>query len=349
MDIQSLNRLKGKKSKETGSSGPITKLSADEWNTLVQGVIDHYIDSPYKVVLNSEDNVITFTDFQGNTSTYELTPYIPRTVTKVEFKDGSITVPLVSAAQSTASIIITNPTKFKITYNNGDSEESVIEDTSKITYSISFASNEGFDNIQISNRNISNIPEYTGTSERPLGTISCVFSYNGTVSGKTVTTLTKTKELKQAGIPIPNILLYGEKSLNVNTGKAIKNGEDTVENNIDLSNVVLEEYDYILDDGNNNNHSDEITPNTQTSGYFIQIFLVRNSTHKIYSFDSSGFSTEPKTLVENTRVLNQSDNTIYRINDYSYTKEGVSDNYKALFILKQTNGPEDLCLLIDNK
>lgn len=344
ISINDLQKLLGKKSKEQ-AQGASSKLSADEWNTLVQGVIEHY----GLLTLNAEANTVTIRDSSGNTHTYELTPYIPKTVTKVEFKDGSITVPLVSATQSTASITVTNPTKFKITYNNGDSEESIIEDTSKITYSTSFTGNEGFDNIQISDRNISNIPEYTGTSDRPLGNVSCVFSYDGTILGQIVTTLTKTKELKQAGIPIPNILLYGEKSLSTSTGKAIKNGEDTVANNIDLSNVILEEHSYILDDGNNNDHSDEITPNTQTSGYFIQIFLVRNSTHKIYSFDSSGLSTEPKILVEDTRVLNQSDNTICRVNNYSYTKEGVSNNYKALFILKQTNGPEELCLLIDNK
>lgn len=344
ISIQDLQRLLGKKSKEQ-ASGAISKLSADEWNTLVQAVIEHYgLLAP-----NAETNTITIRDSFGNAHIYELTPYIPKTVTKVEFKDGSITVPLVLAAQSTASITVTNPTKFKITYDNGDFEELPIEDVSKITYNTSFSSNEGFDNIQISDRSISNIPEYTGTSERLLGTVSCVFSYNETILGKTITTLTKTEELKQAGIPIPNILLYGEKSLSANTGKAIKNGEDTVENNIDLSNVTLEEISYILDDNNDNNHSDEITPNTQTSGYFIQIFLVRNSTHKIYSFDSSGLSTEPKILVENTRVLNQSDNTIYKVSNYSYTKEGISDNYQALFILKQTNGPEELCLLIDNK
>lgn len=347
ISINDLQKLLGKKSKEQ-ASGAISKLSADEWNTLVQGVIQHY----GLLVLNADTNTVTIRDSSGNAHTYELTPYIPKTITKIEFKDGDITVPKVEASQETATITIIKPTSFKITYSDNSSSEvsiSEIGDITKVTYTTNFINATGF-NIQISDNNISNIPTNASTDlERTLGTVTCEFSYDGNVLDTPISTLTKQADLKQQGVPIPNTLLYTEKSLSTTVGKNIKNGEDTIANNIDLSNVTFEEFNYILDDGDSTKHSDEIVPNTQTSGYFIQILLIRNPQHKIYYFDSSGLSTEPKIPIENTRVLNQSNNTIYSINNYTYTKDGVSNTYKALFILKQTNGPEELCLLIDNK
>lgn len=70
ISINDLQKLLGKKSKEQ-ASGAISKLSADEWNTLVQGVIEHY----GLLALNAEANTVTIKDPSGISHIYDLTPH----------------------------------------------------------------------------------------------------------------------------------------------------------------------------------------------------------------------------------------------------------------------------------
>lgn len=70
MDISKLINLKNKVSKEE-SSGPNSKLTATDWNTLVQGVIDHY----GLLTLNPSNNTVIIKDSSGTSHIYDLTPH----------------------------------------------------------------------------------------------------------------------------------------------------------------------------------------------------------------------------------------------------------------------------------
>ena len=92
ISIQDLQRLLGKKSKEQ-AQGASSKLSADEWNTLVQGVIEHY----GLLALDAETNTVTIRDSSGNAHIYELTPY-----EELEWYNPQLTLPTKGSINGTS-------------------------------------------------------------------------------------------------------------------------------------------------------------------------------------------------------------------------------------------------------
>lgn len=99
ISINDLQKLLGKKSKEQ-ASGAISKLSADEWNTLVQGVIQHY----GLLALDAETNTVTIRDSSGNAHTYELTPY-----EELSWEEPILTLPIKGSINGTFYNLTTIP------------------------------------------------------------------------------------------------------------------------------------------------------------------------------------------------------------------------------------------------
>lgn len=131
ISIQDLQRLLGKKSKEQ-ASGAISKLSADEWNTLVQGVIEHY----GLLALDAEANTVTIRDSSGNAHIYELTPYVPEpeieTITYIITGNNHAGPPSFSAPQMSfdgtqKSTTLTYKAYKKITYKGNTTPDEYVE------------------------------------------------------------------------------------------------------------------------------------------------------------------------------------------------------------------------------
>lgn len=132
--IQELQSLLGKKSKEEGASGAITKLAATEWNKLVQAVIEHYQANPYGFSLI--DNVLTITDSSGEQHIYELTPYTPEpevdTITYIITNNNHTGTPSFSAPQipfdgTQKSTTLTYRAYKKITYKGNTTPDEYVE------------------------------------------------------------------------------------------------------------------------------------------------------------------------------------------------------------------------------
>lgn len=132
--IQELQSLLGKKSKEEGASGAITKLAATEWNKLVQAVIEHYQTNPYGFSL--VDNILTITDSSGEQHIYELTPYTPEpevdTITYIITNNNHTGTPSFSAPQipfdgTQKSTTLTYRAYKKITYKGNTTPDEYVE------------------------------------------------------------------------------------------------------------------------------------------------------------------------------------------------------------------------------
>lgn len=132
--IQELQSLLGKKSKEEGASGAITKLAATEWNKLVQAVIEHYQANPYGFSL--VDNILTITDSSGEQHIYELTPYEQEpeidSITYIITNNNHTETPSFSAPQipfdgAQKSTTLTYKAYKKITYKGNTTPDTYVE------------------------------------------------------------------------------------------------------------------------------------------------------------------------------------------------------------------------------
>lgn len=181
----------------------------------------------------------------------------------------------------------------------------------------------------IGDSNIASIDDRGIVSILGVGTVSIRAYYSGSNnynSAEARYTLTVTNipdELIHACIPTDNTVTSN-----------IINGTTTIESLINSSsiqnNIKNDVVGYLLDDDNNNVHTDEITliiPNTQ---FFVQVFLLSNVNHKVVNYFAE-LGVYLKDDIETQRFQASNNNTIYSSNSYRYNDK----EFKLLAILRK--------------